>query len=131
LKLGNPWNELHALLSKSRKVNSFEINTIKYKVNPFPETILSLDDQFTLVDTVMQIPIDSMVQIQIYIYKYREVEYLDIRQFRFDNHTKVFRPTRKGIRLPIQFLPQLLIRLNRIDINSKRRNNPNQFNLEL
>jgi hypothetical protein len=114
---------------KLRKNNDTPtIKPIKLKVEPFPDTKLSLADQFTLIDTVMQIPITSNTQIQIYIYKYREIEYLDIRHYRLMQGK--FTATKKGVRLPLKSLPQLLIRLSRIDINSKRRKK-NKFFLNI
>ena len=132
--MGGLWEELQMLLLNSQKDRSNKqtkhLSKIEIKANPFPNTVLSLQDRFTLVDTVMQFPIDRTWQIQVYIYKYNQKEYLDIRQYHFNNKQKVFQPTKKGIRIPIEMLPQLLIRLQRIDINSKRRSK-NKFELEL
>lgn len=112
------------LLSKSEISNK----KVEIKTEPFPETVLTITDQFTLVDAVMQIPISPHNQIHIYVYEYQDKQYLDIRNYHYSNRMKVFQPTKQGVRLPLDQLPQLLIRLQRLNANGIRRN---KFELEL
>lgn len=100
------------------------------KEDAFDETELSLLDQFTLVDAVMLLPLNGKQQLQIYVYKINDKEFVDMRLFQLGVNHK-FNPTKNGFRFPIELLRQVLIRLDRLYKNIGKRKSKNKFNLEL
>lgn len=104
--------ELLKALPKIRSYDQFRQVNQKH-LYQHPDLELNIVAARTIVvDATMFIPIDAGRQLCIFVHKYRDEMFLDIRIWVKSESYSKFVPTKQGIRIPIKFISQLSQRLN-------------------
>lgn len=122
------WSESEKLLSNldPNKPYSYVNKTVSTALLDKDHVDYSMEALSFIENAVMMIPISDKMQVHIHVYNMQGHRYLDIRQYtRNIRVRKRFRETSMGVRIPMEFLDQLVIRLKALQ------GKPNEWELKL
>lgn len=108
------WSESEKLLSSlagDKPLSQYQKN--KLQREPLVDTATvqyRLEEKAFIENAVMMIPVDAKTQIHLHIYNIEGKRFLDIREYSLRRSQK-FMSTSQGLRIPIEYLEQLIIRL--------------------